>query len=199
MRGDHCRLDPIINKANKKQKGRQLVLKKGAEANTLEWPCVAPFSPASENASYGIAVSSDKENKPVAHVVVAESNLDQVKDVRISRQIDEQIVHDLAQVKGLFPRRLSSIPSNRLSFEKCRVIIRNLPFNVPFASLEDVDKRDEAVQSIQRARARARRAAADARGGERQAVSGLRLRAVLLQPGRGGRDRGAEWRDGERE
>lgn len=63
MRGDHCRLDPIINKANKKQKGRQLVLKKGAEANTLEWPCVAPFSPASENASYGIAVSSDKEKQ----------------------------------------------------------------------------------------------------------------------------------------
>ena len=135
-----CRLDPIINKANKKQKGRHLVLKKGAEANTLEWPCVAPFSPASENASYGIAVSSDKENKPVAHVVVAESNLDQVKDVRMGRRAEWQIVHGLAQVKGLFPRRLSSIPSNRLSFEKCRVIIRNLPFNVGERVCRDVDE-----------------------------------------------------------
>ena len=33
-------------------------------------------------------------------------------------------------MKGLFPRRLSSIPANRLSFEKCRVIVRNLPFTV---------------------------------------------------------------------
>ena len=82
------RLDPIINKANKKQKGHRWVLKKGAEENTLEWPCVAPFSPVSENASYGIAVASEKENKPVAHVIVAESNLDQVKDVGTRKRAD---------------------------------------------------------------------------------------------------------------
>ena len=106
----------------------------------MEWPCVAPFSPASENASYGIAVSSEKENKPVAHVIVAESNLDQVKDVRMWKHHEWQIVHGLAQVKGLFPRRLSSIPANRLSFEKCRVIIRNLPFNVLEWIHGDVDE-----------------------------------------------------------
>lgn len=106
----------------------------------MEWPCVAPFSPASENASYGIAVSSEKENKPVAHVIVAESNLDQVKDVRMWKHDEWQIVHGLAQVKGLFPRRLSSIPANRLSFEKCRVIIRNLPFNVLEWIHGDVDE-----------------------------------------------------------
>lgn len=39
-------------------------------------------------------------------------------------------MHDLAAIQGYYPRRLSSIPANTLSFEKCRVIVRNLPFAV---------------------------------------------------------------------
>ena len=72
------RLDPIINKANKKQRGKHLSLKKGAEENVLQWPCPAPFS--SENTSYGIAVD-DRKDKPVAHVIIPEKNLGQIKQV----------------------------------------------------------------------------------------------------------------------
>lgn len=74
------RLDPIINKANKKQRGKHLVLKKGAEENELQWPCPAPFS--DDSSSYGISVD-DHKDKPVARVIVPEKNIGQIKQVGV--------------------------------------------------------------------------------------------------------------------
>lgn len=76
-----CRLDPVINKANKKKRGHSLVLKKGCEENELKWPCIAPFTMASDNDSYGITTGNTKESKPVAHIVVPEGNRSQMKQV----------------------------------------------------------------------------------------------------------------------
>ncbi len=75
------RLDPIINKANKKKRGHSLVLKKGCEENELKWPCVAPFAVTSDDESYGIVSEQPKEWKPVAHIVVPEANRSQMKQV----------------------------------------------------------------------------------------------------------------------
>ncbi len=36
----------------------------------------------------------------------------------------------IESIPGYFARRLSTIPSNRLNFEKCRMIVRNIPFSV---------------------------------------------------------------------
>ena len=33
-------------------------------------------------------------------------------------------------IKGYFAIRMSTIPSNRIHFEKCRMIVRNLPFSI---------------------------------------------------------------------
>ena len=41
-----------------------------------------------------------------------------------------QIVKDVNALPGYFAIRLSTIPSNRMNFEKCRMIVRNIPFNV---------------------------------------------------------------------
>lgn len=75
------RLDPIINKANKKRRGHSWVLKKGCQENELKWPCVAPFAVTSENESYGIVTEHTKEQKPVAHIVVPDMNRSQMKQV----------------------------------------------------------------------------------------------------------------------
>ena len=105
------RLNPVMNKANMILKRNRWMVNKKAAQNKLEWPVAAPFS---------APTSPNNLNKPVAHIVLDEQNLEQAKD----------IVKAVNALPGFFARRLSTIPANRPNFEKCRVIVRNLPFGV---------------------------------------------------------------------
>lgn len=106
-----CRLNPIMNKANMIQKQKKWIVSRKVPQNKLEWPLAAPFT---------FPTDPKDLKKPVAHIVVDEKNLDQVKD----------IVKGVNAISGFFARRMASIPANRLNFEKCRMIVRNLPFSV---------------------------------------------------------------------
>ena len=126
------RLDPIINKANKKKRGHSLVLKKGCEENELKWPCVAPFAVTSDDESYGIVSEQPKEWKPVAHIVVPEANRSQMKQVGERDEMRCRLSMISLKSRDCF------LVDYQVSFEKCRVIVRNLPFTV---GLEEIYER----------------------------------------------------------
>jgi hypothetical protein len=66
-------LDPIVNPKKQKRTKR-------ANQNKIEWPCVPPFS------RDVVKVSESKEvKKAVAHVIIGEENMEQMKDVEFNR------------------------------------------------------------------------------------------------------------------
>ena len=127
------KLDPIINKnkldskSKSKPKSRSKSKSKSdsESENRLEWPCPAPFT--TDNLSYGYETV---ENHPVAHVIVAEANMPSIKEVLIVIRSFIKMVREIDALPGFFARRLSTIPANRVNFEKCRMIVRNIPFKV---------------------------------------------------------------------
>ena len=101
------------------QKGSKWVAKKKVPQNSIEWPCPPPFA----------EIHQEKE-KSVAHIHIDDKNMNQIKEVSILFKHYQQIVKGIESIPGYFARRLSTIPSNRLNFEKCRMIVRNIPFSV---------------------------------------------------------------------
>ena len=76
------RLNGIVNKNNLKPRNGKPASKKETHRNTIEWPCGHPFQNETE-AELGIA-----DSKPVAHIVLAENNLEQAKEVRANSVLE---------------------------------------------------------------------------------------------------------------
>ena len=79
---------------------------------TYRFPCPAPFN----------------GRDMVAEITVKDSK--QIKDVFTLPFLELQVIKVINEIEGLKAIRLSSIPSTSLSFEHCRLIVRNMPFSV---------------------------------------------------------------------